>query len=123
MIHYETKNGWTKERMKTAINTGNNGTRSFERHNCVYRADNGNKCAVGCFIPDEVYIPEMDIDQGSGTGADAIIHGFDLHHYMPLNNHGMGEMQIIHDNVDDGADIRIKLCNWIDANVEESEQE
>lgn len=27
---------------------------------CVYRADNGNRCAVGCLIPKRMYDPEMD---------------------------------------------------------------
>ncbi len=27
---------------------------------CVYRDGNGLKCAVGCLIPDEIYIPEME---------------------------------------------------------------
>lgn len=27
---------------------------------CVYKTENGLKCAVGCLIPDELYDPKMD---------------------------------------------------------------
>lgn len=35
---------------------------------CVYRADNGDKCAVGCLIPDDLYSPKME-----GTKARQLI--------------------------------------------------
>lgn len=28
---------------------------------CYYRAANGNKCAVGILIPDNVYVPDLEI--------------------------------------------------------------
>jgi hypothetical protein len=28
--------------------------------NCLYRGDQGTKCAIGCLIPDDVYKPEME---------------------------------------------------------------
>lgn len=27
---------------------------------CVYRDEDGNKCAIGCLIPDELYTPEVE---------------------------------------------------------------
>jgi hypothetical protein len=35
---------------------------SFEAgsHICRYRSPEGNKCWIGCLIPDEIYEPEMD---------------------------------------------------------------
>lgn len=27
---------------------------------CVYRAPNGDRCAVGCLIPDDLYSPDME---------------------------------------------------------------
>lgn len=29
-------------------------------YGCVYRADNGRKCAVGCLIPDEAYTDDIE---------------------------------------------------------------
>jgi hypothetical protein len=31
---------------------------------CVYRGPDGSKCAIGIFIPDEKYFPEMDVNSG-----------------------------------------------------------
>lgn len=31
---------------------------------CVYRGPGGSKCAIGIFIPDDKYIPQMDEDSG-----------------------------------------------------------
>lgn len=28
--------------------------------NCAYRSSNGNMCAIGCLMPDEVYRPEYE---------------------------------------------------------------
>lgn len=36
--------------------------------NCMYRRDDGLKCAVGCLIPDDKYAPEME-----GNLADLIM--------------------------------------------------
>lgn len=35
---------------------------------CMYRAPNGDRCAVGCIIPDEQYKPDME-----GVGATALL--------------------------------------------------
>ncbi|MNZ73017.1 hypothetical protein D3C78_914160 [compost metagenome] len=32
----------------------------FEDSDCKYRSALGHKCAVGCLIPDEEYLPEME---------------------------------------------------------------
>lgn len=44
-----------------------------EKHNragdgaqCFYRMDNGNRCAIGCVMPDEVYDEDMDISERGG---------------------------------------------------------
>lgn len=38
---------------------------------CAYRGDHGLKCAIGCLIPDERYLPEME-----GRGASQIFYDF-----------------------------------------------
>lgn len=40
---------------------------------CVYRGDNGQKCAVGCLIPDEIYDTNME-----GHGVGEILHTYTL---------------------------------------------
>jgi hypothetical protein len=36
------------------------GRPSVESGTCLYRGPNGTKCAIGCLIPDELYVPDMD---------------------------------------------------------------
>jgi len=106
--------------MIDAILKGNNGTKSVKKHphsphgGCLYRTEDGNRCAVGCFIPDEVYVPTMDSD--TDTSAETVIDRYDLYQYMPLDAYPMTLMQIRHDNFDDTHKV---LLNWIDENVEE----
>lgn len=42
-------------------------------NNCLYRDSKGNKCAIGCLIPDELYDPKMDESSAThnkdGTGV------------------------------------------------------
>ena len=47
-------NGWTKRKVMNRIKKYNNGKRAvnYTGDRCVYLAPNGNRCAIGCFIPD-----------------------------------------------------------------------
>jgi hypothetical protein len=48
--------------------------------NCLYRAEVDGQtlsCAVGCRIPDDVYVPDMDVATGDcGTGVSGILLRF-----------------------------------------------
>ena len=111
---YKTINGWTKEKMIAQIQMRNNGTVSVRGGRCQYRANhkpNGNACAVGCFIPDEDYQKRFEeqplwfiIDQIPGK--------------MPLEISGLHSMLGVHDR-SLNKDPRIKLIDWINANVED----
>lgn len=75
---------------------------------CYYRQpDSTNKCAVGCRIPDDVYVPEMDKSNGdNGTGLYALILNFgkvlppEIVEYRDM----FEELQIVHDRADDEFD-------------------
>lgn len=44
---------------------------------CVYRSPEGLSCAVGCRIPDDKYVPEMDTPNGGeGTGLANLLVNF-----------------------------------------------
>lgn len=68
---------------------------------CYYRTAGGLECAVGCRIPDDVYVPEMDKNDanGQGTSLNAIIMRFadvlpkELMAYSAMFN----ELQSVHD--------------------------
>jgi hypothetical protein len=55
----------TKERKleildKTIAHFRQQGTYAFQGGNCKYRTSKGHKCAVGAWIPDKLYRPEME---------------------------------------------------------------
>ena len=60
---------------------------------CAYRGDNGLMCAVGCLIPNEEYLPELEGESASCVAA-----------YTPslrgANTAFLNELQIIHDKTD-----------------------
>lgn len=56
MEKYKLAKGWTKRKVMNRIKEYNDGSRcieiSIENISCVYESKNGNRCAIGCFIPD-----------------------------------------------------------------------
>lgn len=53
------------------------GCRAEGPSGCAYRGKNGLKCAVGIFIPDEVYDPRMDeAEDYGGTGIESLLNRF-----------------------------------------------
>lgn len=87
-------NGWTKEKVIAHIKENYKG-RSLDptKQGCMYRGQNGAKCAVGLFIPDSVYTPVME--------GYTILTSFDLRDrvesYMPMIFSKMADLQGIHD--------------------------
>lgn len=117
-MKFQTINGWTKEGMKSAIRAGNNGRPAKQEKMCCYLTPDGNKCPVGCFIPDG------HPSQGEVTNALFLIHEFpDLASIMPLPVLGLRQMQEVHDSHTDARDVRDVLCEWIDENVEDGEEQ
>lgn len=114
---FKLKAGWTKEKMKRYIRRGNDGTRAFspQQSMCVYLTDDGNKCAVGCFIP------KANFEQGMNVAGDVfdLLDTFNVTKFMPLTRKGMKSLQVVHDNVLGLVNMRKYLCNWIDKNVTE----
>jgi hypothetical protein len=93
---YQALNGWTKKQIILAIKTGNKGTVSLkyqdfqsQAQGCAYRGFDGNKCIVGCFIPDSLYDPSME-----GTTIEQLSI---LHDCMPLPIKALEELQYMHD--------------------------
>jgi len=116
-MKYPTINGWTRETMKAAIRAGNNGTRARaeKTDRCLYLTADGNKCAVGCFIP----------DGHRAQKAKHAIHTLlvaypELFASMPLGVRDLNYMQAEHDEYLGPDDMRDILCTWIDANVEDA---
>ena len=88
-------NGWTKESMKAAIKKYNKGypSRTQIMKSCLYlNPEDGNRCAVGCFIPDD-----SDALQSFLGAHDVLIIYPELKDIMPLSSVGLRFFQAIHD--------------------------
>lgn len=111
---YETINGWTVEDMKAAIRARNNGSVCVDGDNgCMYFHD-GNRCAVGVFVPDHVTREDRTLSALGGTPLgfpDELMAG------MPLDHAGLDAMQDEHDQFSGNGDMRDVLCEWVDEHV------
>jgi len=109
-----------KEQLRR-YNTGISARRS-QSVACSYLTSDGNRCAIGCFIPTDhegLYF--------SGSVYSLLdVHG-DLAAHMPLALGGLGTFQFVHDRYDHrrGASsdpvnypsLHAVLDRWIDENV------
>lgn len=95
MEKYRLKTGWTKEKALAVLFKGNDGSKAADCYgDCLYLSETGNKCAVGCFIPD-------------GHPAQSLRGGFtalrdqypELLGIMPLDDEGMLTLQRAHDKL------------------------
>ena len=112
---YKAINGWTKSKIIEQIYKGNDGFRSSKNGYCAYRGDKNNACAVGCFIPDEVYSDNMEC-----LSATGLINNFTiLVDRVPLPVDGLEALQLVHDRNPGGTDVREALKTWINENVED----
>jgi hypothetical protein len=115
MTKFKTQNGWTKERMIAQIRKYNNGTRAIDVYGeCKYQDHNGNRCAVGCFLPDG--------HEGFNTTVNVynLLRKFpDLNDIVPIKHMALSIMQGVHDECDTG-DVRDLLEAWINNNVEDA---
>ncbi len=114
MVKFKIVNGWTKAKMIGQIMARNNNTVSRagvlgdekDEDKCMYRGDNGNACALGCFIPDDKYNKVME-----GMPVSAIMR--ELPNILPFNNtNALLKMQKVHDNSENG-EVHQALINFI----------
>jgi hypothetical protein len=93
---YKLANCWTKEKAMEQVKKYNNGQRctSAYGHGCLYSNETGNRCAVGCFIPDG--------HKGLKSRGDAvslIINFPELRQKMPFDEPGpLTAFQRAHDD-------------------------
>lgn len=120
---YVTKNGWTKAKMIEAINTKmQDHPAVFDGGGCAYLASDGNRCAVGAFIPDEGFEEALAFKGGVYSLTDKFR---DLKSKLPLELTALSILQSIHDEAaeKDQSDRRPEIIAWIERNVQDPEQE
>lgn len=120
---YQPLNGWTKETIIQAIQTKNKGTPSVTRNgvSCSYFGEGGNRCAVGCFIPDNFVVQvssweEECLKHGEGYGAKELFSEFP-EMGLPLEPDALENLQSVHDRADKTQDPRPALIKWVEENV------
>lgn len=63
---------------------------------CAYRGDNGTKCAIGCLIPDEAYLHEIEGSTcRSGAVVELLKSLYDFHTEYQMSF--LRQLQIVHD--------------------------
>jgi hypothetical protein len=87
---------------------------------CVYRADNGNKCAVGALIPDEMYNPNYENNTLIGLLNGPVFDKTNSEHgirrqipvilptYFSRNQGLLSRLQGVHDHYDPAAKFTTK---------------
>lgn len=76
---------------------------------CMYKDANGNKCAVGCLIPDDLYDPliDDDVSNNHGTGLKVNVYAKEALLKAGINTNDesiidfLAELQFIHDSMAD----------------------
>lgn len=122
-MKYKLVNGYTKETVIKNITEGNKGVKAVISGGggsgsvCVYLTPDGNKCAIGCFIPEG-----SEASRFHGSVSYLVDKYPDLMSFMPLDDvFALRQFQRVHDNYYIGADPRPALIKWIEENTYEGE--
>lgn len=114
MSKFKLNPGWTKEKMLDILLTKNNNTQSYGTYACKYFMDDGNRCAIGCFIPEERKDEVNDLG-----GADDLFRSYpNLLDEMPLNHDGMLSLQMEHDSLNRNAPTHEAFKRFVEERVE-----
>lgn len=76
------------------------GKRASGQGSCMYRTENGLKCAIGCLIPDELYKYDME-----GPGIVTLLNSFPELDFLSPHVSLLVSLQSAHDNGDNWASI------------------
>jgi hypothetical protein len=115
---YQAINGFTKQTIKHKIQTEFTDKSMNDVGVCVYRGVDGRKCIVGIFIPDDMYVKEMDANVD--TSVAGILKKYpELTTFMPLDLEALKDLQHEHDEGDSGdGTLKEHLLDWVEHNVE-----
>lgn len=104
-------NGWTKQGIIDHILANYKGRSTNSNGTCLYRGDNGRRCAVGVFIPDDDYTLEMECK----SAAEIWREFYPLRQILPFEASDLMILQQCHD---EGSGERSDLIKFLEDNVE-----
>ncbi len=115
---YKYINGYDLETTMKQIKKYNNGTRAMSLNidnQCSYRNEKGNRCVVGCFIPDN-----KSTALASRFIASEVVSDNNLEEYMFVEIKALDKFQEVHDtyNETDTKSLYEQLRTWLEDNVE-----
>lgn len=108
-------NGWTKAKVMKQVKKYNDGTRAINGRDgaCAYQTGDGNRCAVGCFIPDNHSALESDLP------ADKLIERYpDLANVMPFRAYDLCSFQVAHDFTPNYYNVYDSIEEFLNTKVE-----
>lgn len=114
---YKTINGYTKAKMIEMIKKYNNGTKATNKEgDCQYLTENGNRCAVGCFLLEEIARKYTTYSVYYVSAKSPKVRTL-----LPLRMNGLSGLQKTHDSYDETSNFTLHetLINWIENNVED----
>lgn len=109
-------NGWTKKKMLAVIKKRLYEAAAFDADegSCIYRTRNGNKCAIGLFIPKNH--DGFKVDDAVSSLLDKYP---DLRGELPLNEDGLKIFQSVHDAPMNRAKAKTAMIEWVKDHVED----
>ena len=113
---YKYINGYNYDKTMAKIKEFNNNTRalSVDGMACSYLNSEGNRCAIGCFLPDK------SLSLKYNGNVENLLKLFpDIMSYMPLQIEGLIGLQRVHDHGMIIRDIYTDISLWLKENVEE----
>lgn len=107
-------NGWTKETILKVIKNRKFEGRALIEGCCCYLDEQGNKCAVGLFIPDGH--PAAKEHQ---MLARSLLNKYkDLENIMPISIDYINLFQRSHDQPDKKNSAKEKMIQWVEENIQ-----
>ncbi len=117
---YTPINGWTKQLILDHIEKEFKGKSLQNDGSCLYRGENGRKCAAGIFIPDSLYSHRLEnktihslMDKNYSEYNESITN------VMPLEVTAMMRLQDIHDTGNEET-IKSEMINCVKENVKDN---
>lgn len=108
-------NGWTKAKMLKVIKARKYAKAAYNEdyEHCEYRTRDGNKCAVGLFIPSK-----HEGFSFRGVASELLDYYPELKNFMPLKTQELEALQAEHDDEYNRANAKQAMINWVKKNVE-----
>ncbi len=117
----ELLNGWTIGSVMNKIKKYNNGNKAVDSDRaCTYMAPDGNRCAIGCLLSEDVAMKAANFIGPSTAASALMVHWPELR--LPFNANNADQFQGVHDNCHAEEWLHVKLEDYLTRNYYDSTQ-